>query len=327
MEMAAALAHRTLNPFRGFFIILWAEIVRSFIIMRRYWFAALIGIGMGYGMLMVMVFGLLFASGHESVRELTNNWIGGILGFLIGVFAFGIVGLFTQNIQGMARTGELEQVCLSPFGLVVNFLARSFVSAVSSVLSSAIMLMLVAYTVASDSLHAAPFTTILLLFLTYVNLIGFGYMMGGLTLIFKQVGQVAVIIRFAMIGLAVFATDEMGGWPTAVRYTAHALPVTDAAICLKYTLIQGEKEYVLDSEGERIVLERKAILDAEGNPLFDEEGEAKTRAVYEMRPKSVFLHSSFYFLLLSCVIWLTIGVALFRYMEDWSRDKGTLGAY
>lgn len=325
--MEALAPGRILNPFRGFFLILWAEVVRMLIIMRRYWFAAVIGLSIGYGMLMTMVYGLVFASGHESVREMANHWISGILGFLIGTFAFGIVGLFTQNIQGMARTGELEQVCLSPFGLVVNFLARSFVSAVNSILSSAIMLMLVAYTVARDSLHVEPLETILLLFLTYINLIGFGFMVGGLVLIFKQVGQVAVIVRFVMLGLAVFATEQISEWPAPARYAAHAMPITDAAICLKYTLIQGQQEYVLDKEGERIEIGREPILDAEGTPVLDEDGDPKETVIYKMRPKSVFFHESFYFLMISCAVWLLIGISLFRYMENWSRDKGTLGAY
>lgn len=327
MEAAAIAPHRILNPVRGYFIILWAEIVRSLIIMRRYWFAALIGLGLGYSMLMGMIGAFVFASGNESVRAMANNWIGSILGLLIGFFAFGIVGMFTQGMQGMARTGELEQVCLSPFGLVVNFLARSLVNAVMSVLNMALMLILVAYTVAQDSLHAAPLETIVLLLLTYINLIGFGFMVGGLVLIFKQVGQVAIIVRFVMIGLALFATDEMREWPTALRYGAHAMPVTDAAVCLKYTLIQGQQEYVLDAEGERIETGREAILDAEGDFVLDEDGDPEEIVHYEMRPRSVFLTEHFLFLIISCAIWLTIGISLFRYMENWSRDKGTLGAY
>ena len=300
---------------RSFFLILKAEIVRSFIIMRRYWFASIIGLAMGYGMLITMVYGLMFASENPAVKDMANNAINGILGFLIGIFAFGIVGLFTQGIQGMARTGELEQLCLSPFGLVANFLARSFVAAVNSILSSTIMLILVAATVASGSLHMAPVETVVLLGLTYVNLIGFGFMVGGLVLIFKQVGQVAMIIRFAMIGLAIFATEGIAQWPRVLRWLAHFLPITDAAICLKYTLIQGQQK----------VVDLIPALDEAGVPRLDEAGEQIMDPVFVF--SSVFVHQSFFFLLISCAIWTTVGITCFRYMENWSRDRGTLGAY
>jgi len=283
--------------------------------MRRYWFASIIGLAMGYGMLITMVYGLMFASENPAVKDMANNAINGILGFLIGIFAFGIVGLFTQGIQGMARTGELEQLCLSPFGLVANFLARSFVAAVNSILSSTIMLILVAATVASGSLHMAPVETVVLLGLTYVNLIGFGFMVGGLVLIFKQVGQVAMIIRFAMIGLAIFATEGIAQWPRVLRWLAHFLPITDAAICLKYTLIQGQQK----------VVDLIPALDEAGVPRLDEAGEQIMDPVFVF--SSVFVHQSFFFLLISCAIWTTVGITCFRYMENWSRDRGTLGAY
>jgi len=312
---------------RGFFKILWAELVRSFIIMRRYWFASIISIGMGYATLVTLVYGLVFAAGSDSIRAMADNAINGILGFLIGAFAFGIVGMFTQGIQGMARTGELEQVCLSPFGLVTNFLARSFVMAVNSVISCTVMILLVTATVAKESLHWSPFATVVLLVLTYINLIGFGYMVGGLVLVFKYVGQIAVIIRFSMIGLAIFATEQVSQWPALGRWFAHAMPVTDAAICLKYVLIQGQMRPVLDEAGQKVVQEVVPVLDAQGAAVLDAAGSPMVEAVYALQPMSVFLHESFLFLVVSCVVWTVIGIACFRYLENWSRDKGTLGTY
>jgi hypothetical protein len=43
--------------------------------------------------------------------------------------------------------------------------------------------------------------------------------------------------------------------------------------------------------------------------------------------RSVFSHLSFYFLGFSCVFWTLIGISCFKVMENWSRSKGTLGAY
>lgn len=311
----------------GFILVLKAEITRTLIIMRRYWFASILGLAMGYGTLIVMVYGLMFAAQSEVVQDLVHRVINGILGFLIGVFAFGIVGLFTQGIQGMARTGELEQLCLSPFGLVVNFLARSFVAAVTNIFSSAVMLILVAATVASGSLYIAPFETIVLLGLTYINLMGFGFMVGGLVLVLKQVGQVAMIIRFAMVALAIFATEQISEWHWAARSFAHALPITDAAICLKYVLIGGQQRPVLDEHGEKIITDMVPAVDEAGEVILDSAGDALLVPVYETVYASVFTHQSFFFLIISCVIWSVIGIACFKYMENWSRDKGTLGAY
>jgi len=272
----------------GFFLVLKAETIRTLIIMRRYWFATVIGILIGYGMLITIIFGFM-AKGSQVAEAAGNLKLGeqainGSLGFVAGIWAFGIVGLFTQGLQGMMRTGELEQLCMSPYGLVTNFLVRAFVMGVNSVVSLAVMVWLVSITVKSH-LHFDPLLLPMLASLTFINLIGFGFMVGGLVLVFRQTGQIAMLIRLAMIGASTLATtNNIDSWPLVAQILAHALPITDASICLKLVLIDG------------IGVE-------------------------------VFQHSSFYFLLVSCVVWTLVGITLFRMMENWSRDKGTLGTY
>jgi ABC-type polysaccharide/polyol phosphate export permease len=305
----------------GFLLIMKAEIVRSWIITRRYWFRTITSIIVGYGMLMLLVLGFMskgcqpetagpeahpsrIEAAADTVDTPLQPGIAGslvndpakateyVLGFIVGLFAFGIVGLFTQGLQSMAGTGVLEQLCLSPHGLVTNFLARATVGGVNTVISSGLMLMLVAWTL-QGGLYWDWVAVPTLLALTFINLLGFGFMVGGLVLVFKQTGQVAIIIRLVLFGLALFATEEMlmGHW--AMALFLHVLPITDAAICLKYVLIEGQG---LATSGEF---------------------------------HSVFFHHtySFWWLLVNCVLWTGIGIVCFKFMENWSRDKGTLGAY
>jgi len=269
----------------GFLLIMKAEIVRSFIITRRYWFRTLTGLVIGYGMLMVLVVGFTYSQTpmDESLSPHIEDPTNFVLGFIIGMFAFGVVGMFTQGIQSMASTGVLEQLCMSPHGLITNFLARSVVAAVSTVLSSGLMLWLVTLSM-GGTLHFEPFPVFVLLALTFINLLGFGFMMGGLVLVFKQVGQVAIIIRMVLFALAIFATQELVAQGGVFAWFLHALPITDAAICLKYVFIEGQGD-------------------------------------------AVFALPSFRFLIVNCIAWTFIGMVCFRVMENWSRYKGTLGAY
>jgi hypothetical protein len=291
----------------GFFLVMKAELVRSLIIMRRYWFATVIGILIGYGMLMALILGFMRSTdetGDTNVAQEVGTALESkaadrgfavdatesALGFMLGMFAFGIVGMFTAGLQGMARTGELEQVCLSPHGLVTNFLARSFVASVNSIFTWCILLVLISKTLKSE-IHLDFVPLVALLFLTYFNLIGFGFMMGGMVLVFKQIGQVAMIIRLAFIGIPLFVSDRIYAWDVqanpfllVVRGLLHAVPSADAAICLKLVLVSGEG-------------------------------------------MAIFAHPSFYWLIGNGVLWTGIGIACFRFLEDWSRQKGTLGAY
>lgn len=277
----------------GFFLVMKAEIVRSFIIMRRYWFRTITGMILGYGMLMVLIAGFIYS--RPAVEESMSRFddptaaTNFVLGFIIGMFAFGVVGMFTQGIQEMAQTGVLEQLCMSPHGLIFNFLARTAVGSVYTILSSGVMVYLVTLTV-GGRLYFDAAAVLILLTLTFINLLGFGFMVGGLVLVFKQVGQIAILLRMGLFALAVFAREEMlhQGW--ALAAVTHALPVTDAAICLKYVLIQNQG-----------------------------------RITGDFVP--VYAHPSFFWLIVSCVAWTAIGVVVFEFMERWSRSKGTLGAY
>ncbi|MCK5861094.1 MAG: ABC transporter permease, partial [Candidatus Hydrogenedentes bacterium] len=285
----------------SFLRVMKAEIIRSFIIMRRYWFRTVTGMVIGYGMLMVLIAGFIYS--RPGVEENLNKFddptaaTNFVLGFIIGMFAFGVVGMFTQGLQGMAATGVLEQLCMSPHGLAVNFLAQTLVGSVASILSSGVMVYAVTWSV-GGMLHWDTLPILALLALTFFNLVGFGFMVGGLVLVFKQVGQVAVILRMSLFGLAVFAREEILQQSQALSFFLHLLPITDATICLKYVLIKNQMTTVAMADGETV-------------EVF----------------QSVFLYPSFYWLILSCVLWTVIGWTVFKYMEDYSRSKGTLGSY
>lgn len=286
----------------GFFLVMKAELVRSWIIMRRYCFRTLMGMFISYGMLMVLVVGFMYSqnsdpsgTGAPTVVEQGKVGMLGlmakdgekatnyVLGFIIGVFAFGVVGMFSQGLQDMAGSGVLEQLCMSPHGLVTNFLARSMVGSVMTILSSSLMVWLISLSV-GGALHFSFVPVFVLLALTFCNLLGFGFMVGGLVLVFKQVGQVAILLRIMLFALAVFANEELlrRGWILAG--VMHALPITDAAICLRLVLMK-DLGY------------------------------------------GVFTHPCFFWLAASCVFWTLLGTTSFRYLEDWSRSKGTLGTY
>lgn len=129
-----------------------------------------------------------------------------------------------------------------------------------------------------------------LLALTFLNLLGFGLMVGGLVLVFKQVGQLAIIMRMVLFGLAIFAREEVIERSNfLLAGLMHLLPITDGAICIKYVLLKGQMQ------GDELV--------------------------------PVYFHPSFFFLVLNCFIWITIGVLCFKFMENYSRHKGTLGTY
>lgn len=304
----------------GFFLVLKAEVVRTLIISRRYWFATLTALFVACIMFTGFFYG--FLAGIGLGVGMAGVAIEKALGLVIGIFAFSMVGMFSSGLAGMARSGELEQVYMSPHGLITNFMARSTVSTILSIVTWTLILSFMSASLsragapASDdatvqasanetqavvpqpgggpasiesmkgdgTLHADPLPVSVLFFLTYFSMTGFGFMIGGLVLVFKQVGQVAVLLRFAMMAIAWSASDALYDMHFVIQWIGHMIPVTDAAICLKLVVLRGI-----------------------GN--------------------DVFTHPSFFFLIANVAIWTPIGLACFKTMENWARSKGTLGAF
>ena len=93
-------------------------------------------------------------------------------------------------------------------------------------------------------------------------------------------------------------TEKISSWPAFAKVLAHLLPVTDAAISLKYVLVKNQMLEVTNAAGETV-----------------------------LQHASVYSRPSFFFLIVGCALWTTIGISCFKLMENWSRNKGTLGAY
>ncbi len=278
----------------GFFLVMKAELVRGWIISRRYWFRTIISMALGYGMLMVLIYGFMFS--QDTITAELGDRLGDaekatnfVLGFIIGMFAFGVVGMYTQGLQGLARSGVLEQLCMSPHGLITNFLARTVVGATTTIITSSVLVFLVTRSV-GGTLYFDPIAVPLLLAMTFLNLLGFGLMVGGLVLVFKQVGELGIIVRMVLFALAIFAREDLLARGDALSYFLHFLPITDAAVALKYVLIRGQM-----------------TVDGVYHPVY--------------------LHSSFYWLIANAIFWNAVGMATFKAMENYSRRKGTLGTY
>ena len=97
----------------------------------------------------------------------------------------------------------------------------------------------------------------------------------------------AMILRMVLFGLAVMINeDTLYGSNGFFQALMHVLPITDASVAFKYILIKGQ----INGAGQFV---------------------------------SVFQHPSFYFLMVSCVLWTGSGMLLFKAMENWARSKGT----
>lgn len=198
--------------------------------------------------------GIMFFVGQG---EITQEQVAStVIGFIVTFYAMETVSNMSWALMNEAQTGTLEQMYMSPVSTQLILLGRSFASLVAA---TAQMMIVVVITLLIFQVSLPLSLSIVpVLLITIVGLLGFGYLVGGLTLIFKQVGPIANILQnFLLIGNGTFLpVSMMPAWLSAV---ALALPTTYGIVLMRRVMLDGEALMVLVSDGSLMWLTVQSI--------------------------------------------------------------------
>lgn len=178
--MTSLLLSTTLNETRKGLITLW-----------DYKFNLLIQL---LGFLMIVV-GIMFFVGQGDITEAQVKST--LLGFIITFYAMETISMMSWSLMQEAQVGTLEQMYMSPAPTQLIVLGRSLASLVSTTLQL-ILVMIIAMLIFGVAIPIPP-ESFVVLGITMIGLLGFAYIIGGLTLIFKQVGPLANIVQNLLI--------------------------------------------------------------------------------------------------------------------------------
>lgn len=175
-----------------------------------------------------------FMAGGQPDPELLAS---GLVGYLIWFFALAAISDMSWGIREEAQTGTLEQMYMSPLPTGVLMLGRSVASLFISILMvgfSALVLVLVLGIPLPLSWAVLP-----VFLLTMAGLYGFAFILGGATLVFKQVEALANLLQNALLFLngALLPVDRLPGWMEAFAKT---LPTTQGIIVLRRVILDGQ---------------------------------------------------------------------------------------
>ena len=125
-------------------------------------------------------------------------------GIIVGFFLFTLSSIAYQelawNLTREAQLGTLERLYMSPHGFGSVIVVKTVVNLVLSFFWGAIIL-LVMMLMTGRWLTIDPLTVIPLVVPTLASVVGIGFLIGGVALIFKRIENVFQIIQFAFIGL------------------------------------------------------------------------------------------------------------------------------
>ncbi|MFW5953223.1 MAG: hypothetical protein ACOCSJ_03580 [Candidatus Natronoplasma sp.] len=179
-------------------IIFYSVVKKYFIELKRYFLNTLMTMIGIFILFMLVFFGLRnFEAGTDTLQ-------GSIVGFAMWIFAVMAYSEMSWGLLQEARDGTLEQLYLTPSTFRRISAYRVFGSFIFQFLLFVVFLGIMMVTTGQYlSLNAG---VILLIGLTLLSIYGLGYIMGGLSLVFKKVQAGNQILQFLFILLLVLPT-------------------------------------------------------------------------------------------------------------------------
>lgn len=184
-----------------------AQLKKTLIYLKRYYVNSL-----GQFLIFFVVFVLIFlgyrgfAGGSEMYGTGLSNIITGYLLWMLALVAYSEIA---YSLYSEAREGTLEQLYMSPLGYTRITVTNLIASLLAQIFMFGLMVLtMVLVTGQRLNFDLASLLPLFIVFLLPV--IGIGFSLGGLQLIFKRVQSILQIIQFALIGA--IATPIEFGW-------------------------------------------------------------------------------------------------------------------
>jgi ABC-2 type transport system permease protein len=169
-----------------------------------------------------------------------------LLGYLLWAYARVVIFGVSTELVGEAQAGTLEQIALSPTPAPLLLLGR-----VAALLAStSLMIGLVGVVLAlllGIHLPVGP-AGLVVLALTLAGLLGFGLLLGGLTLVFKQIASLADLLQNAILFLngALVPIERFPDWLAAL---ARLVPTTQGISLLRRVVLDGQSLAAVWADG------------------------------------------------------------------------------
>ncbi|MCL4504477.1 MAG: ABC transporter permease [Chloroflexi bacterium] len=226
-------------------IALLSETRKGFMIAWSYKFNLL----MSMLSLSVIFLGISFMLGNGQLNS--SAMASTLLGYLIWFYAITAIENMSYQLRDEMQCGQLEQLYMSPAPPQLLLLGRAISTLIISTIQVMIMggVMIAAFGIPIPMrLEGLPVFA-----LTMGGLYGFGYALGGATLIFKQTGPLANMLTNALLFIngAILPVDRLPDW---LQTLAKILPSTQGILVLRKVILDAQPLATVWADGSLILL-------------------------------------------------------------------------
>lgn len=214
-----------------------AEMIRDLTVSLRYPVELFTGVFILYVLFMGLFMGAKMLSGGQA-QALSGNLDGLVIGYTMWFFSMMAINTMSLDIESEARQGTLEQVYLH----APSYLSLLWVRAAVHLAMGAAVVVVLSVMIQATTGHWLPLSwsivpaLIGVIALTICGLCGFGLMLGGLSLVFKRVGQLSALVQFSLFFLAYSTLSDI---PLPWRSIVAHLPLARGVDILKQLFADG----------------------------------------------------------------------------------------
>ena len=201
---------------------------REYLIFVRYPANAVGGI-----VISLFFFGVLFYGGEMVAgRALTDSLEGIIVGYFLWTLSVGAYSSLSNDIGSEVQWGTLERHVMTPFGFAPVALLKGVAKIIRTFLTSALVLV-VMLALTDTGLQVPILTVVVVAGLTIVSVLGLGFAAGGITVLYKQIGNWLNLLQFGFIVLISAPAFDLG-W-------TRLLPLAHGSALLQRAMIDGTR--------------------------------------------------------------------------------------
>jgi ABC-2 type transport system permease protein len=183
--------------------------------------------------LIFVAIGFMMTGGTLDAQELAPTF----LGFITWMYAMMAIGNVAYGVRGEMSAGTLEQMAMSPAPLGIVLLGRL----IANLLVTTVQVALVSIGLRLLGGIGAPMNAagVLVLLLTMLGILGFGFLIAGAVMVWKQVESLANLVQNVLLFLngSLLPVDQFPSWLTALSYV---FPSTQGIIVLRRVVLGGQ---------------------------------------------------------------------------------------
>lgn len=210
----------------GYAALVRAVLYRELLVFVRYPANAVGGI-----VVAVFFFGVLFYGGRMVAgRALTDSIEGIVVGYFLWTLSVGAYSSIANDIGSEVQWGTLERHVMTPFGFAPVALLKGVAKLVRTFITSAVILA-VMLLVTGTRLHVDVPTVTVVAALSVASVLGCGLAAGGVTVLYKRIGNWLNLLQFGFIVLISAPVFELG-W-------TRVLPLAHGSALLQRAMVDG----------------------------------------------------------------------------------------